>query len=136
MDRGQVYCWGSNEHGQLGHGGIVPNALGDDEHPAAVGVVDLGGKAVQLAAGAMHTCALLDSGDMRCWGRADSGQLGHGNTETIGDDENPVSTPVVPVGGRVRQITAGEAHTCALLDSGDIRCWGLGTDGQAGSQYY
>ena len=132
MDGGQVYCWGSNEYGQLGHGEVGSDALGDDEHPAAVGVVALGGKAAQLAAGAMHTCALLESGDMRCWGRADFGQLGYGATESTDNDTNPASTTIVPVGGQVRQITAGESHTCALLDGGDIRCWGLGTDGRLG----
>ena len=49
-------------------------------------MVDVGGTVVQLTAGDEHTCALLDSGAVRCWGSGFLGQLGYGNTSTIGDD--------------------------------------------------
>jgi alpha-tubulin suppressor-like RCC1 family protein len=51
----------------------------------------VGGPVVQIAAGGDHTCALLDTGAVRCWGRGNFGQLGYGNLNNIGDDETPAS---------------------------------------------
>ena len=48
--------------------------------------MNVGGKATALAAGDFHTCALLDTGTVRCWGKGVNGQLGYGNTDNIGDD--------------------------------------------------
>jgi alpha-tubulin suppressor-like RCC1 family protein len=44
---------------------------------------------VDIAAGSQHTCALLDDGNLQCWGSNDFGQLGLGHVATIGDDEHP-----------------------------------------------
>lgn len=85
----------------------------------------LGGKAVRIAAGTSHTCAVLESGAVRCWGDGDWGKLGYGNGNSIGDDEVPASAGDVQVGGRVVQISAGGSHTCAVLSTGTVKCWGL-----------
>jgi alpha-tubulin suppressor-like RCC1 family protein len=127
---GSVRCWGYAEYGRLGYGNTRP--IGDDELPSSAGNVPVGGTVVQIAAGDFHTCALLDTGAVRCWGRGEAGRLGRGDTEGIGDDEPPSDAGDVSVGGRVVQIAAGGDHTCALLASGSVRCWGLGTDGQLG----
>src|SRR6185295_19801259 len=105
--------------------------IGDNEPPSAAGDLELGGAAVQLAAGARHTCALLDTGAVRCWGSAAQGRLGYANTTDIGDTEVPSAAGDVPLGGRVTQITAGDTHTCALID-GHVRCWGEGSLGRLG----
>ncbi len=88
----------------------------------------------QLDAGAYHTCAVLDDGSVRCWGYGAEGQLGYGNTNTIGDDEAPGSAGPVHLGpGRTaKAISAGDYHTCAVLDDGSVRCWGYGGDGRLG----
>ena len=127
---GAVRCWGSGEFGVLGYGNT--DNIGDDERPATAGDVPLGAPATQLAAGYFHTCALLDTGNVRCWGRNDRGQLGYGNTDNIGDDETPDTVADVALGGRAIALTAGVSHTCALLDTGAIRCWGDGMFGQLG----
>jgi len=87
-----------------------------------------------LDAGAYHTCAILGDGSVRCWGYSGEGQLGYGNTDTIGDDETPASVGPVNLGpGRTaKAISAGDNHTCALLDNGSVRCWGYGTAGRLG----
>ena len=36
----------------------------------------------KVAAGLAHTCAILDNGDLKCWGRDSSGQLGDGGSST------------------------------------------------------
>lgn len=127
---GHVRCWGANYWGQLGYGHT--QAIGDDEVPATAGNVPLGGLATAVAAGSRHTCALLVSGDVRCWGIGSYGKLGYGSTESIGDDETPASAGNVALGGKAVAITAGDEHTCALLASGDVRCWGRGASGQLG----
>jgi alpha-tubulin suppressor-like RCC1 family protein len=82
-------------HGQLGYGNT--NTIGDDETPASAGDVDVGETVTQISAGAAHTCALLASGNIRCWGQGSDGRLGYGNQSDIGDDETPVSAGNVPV---------------------------------------
>ncbi|MCX4246340.1 RCC1 domain-containing protein [Paraliomyxa miuraensis] len=130
LDDASVRCWGSNASGQLGLG--QPGPVGDDETPASVGPVLVGGPTHALVAGWFHTCALLDGGAVRCWGRGNNGRLGYGNTAWIGQTNTPASVGPVNVGGTVVQIAAGNAHTCALLIGGTVRCWGWGTHGQLG----
>ena len=123
-------CWGKNEAGQLGY--AHTNTIGDDETPASAGDVNVGGTVTYIAAGGSHTCALLSSGAVRCWGANFQGQLGYGNQEVIGDNEPPASAGYVNVGGAVRALALGGGHTCAILASGALRCWGMNYDGQLG----
>lgn len=130
LDDGSARCWGSNASGQLGLG--VPGDVGDDESPAAAGAVPIGAPVTALTAGFFHTCALLDSGAVRCWGRGNNGRLGYGNTAWLGINNTPSDAGDVAVGGAVVQIAAGNAHTCALLVGGTVRCWGWAGQGQLG----
>ena len=126
---GRVRCWGYGD-GRLGYGNV--GLIGDDEPPSSAGDVDVGGTVVALAAGGVHTCALLATGTVRCWGLGNQGVLGYGDTETVGDDETPAERGDVDVGGPVKQIVAGAQHTCALLTTGAVRCWGYGGAGRLG----
>ena len=130
LSTGNVRCWGYNGYGQLGYGNT--NSVGGYTTPASAGDVNVGGTVTQITAGANHTCALLSTGNVRCWGNGNSGQLGYGNTNRIGDNESPASAGDVNVGGTVTAISAGQNHTCALLTSGNVRCWGNGNSGQLG----
>lgn len=130
LTTGAVRCWGRGQEGQLGYGNT--NNIGDNETPYTVGDVAIGGAATAITAGTSHTCALLSSGAVRCWGYGGQGRLGYGNTTTIGDNEAPAVAGDVPLGGRATAISAGGSHTCALLDTGAVRCWGAGFAGQLG----
>lgn len=127
---GALRCWGSNASGQLGRG--VAGDVGDDEHPADVPPVAVGGTVLEVAAGWFHTCARLDDLSVRCWGRGNNGRLGYGNTAWIGLSDTPADHGAVDVGGPVIGLAAGNAHTCALMDTGAVRCWGWGAQGQLG----
>jgi alpha-tubulin suppressor-like RCC1 family protein len=128
---GGVRCWGDQTNGQLGYANSED--IGDDELPNG-GDVEVGdGEVIDVVAGHVHTCVLFAAGNVRCWGRGRRpeenavggfGQLGYGNTEDIGDDEVPAEAGDVMVGGPVAQLTAGWVHTCAVLDTGAVRCWG------------
>ncbi len=103
-------------------------------NPVVVGV-GYPAVATQVTAGDAHTCALLDDGNVKCWGLNSSGQLGQGNTTTLGDgDGEMLFLPTVDLGaGRTATaVAAGGSHTCALLDNGTVKCWGLNSSGQLG----
>ncbi|NVB43353.1 hypothetical protein G6O69_36345 [Pseudenhygromyxa sp. WMMC2535] len=130
LSDGGVMCWGGNEYGQLGLGHI--NNIGDDESPSSESAVSLPGAVEQLALGGYHSCALLSGGEVSCWGQNQYGQLGLGHTHDIGDDELPEDAGLVELGGSALAIAAGGAHTCALLENHDVRCWGYNDSGQLG----
>jgi len=91
-------------------------------------------KHVQLASGHVHTCALLVSGSVQCWGENEWGQLGLGYTSQ--SSPYGVSSPtLVPGLTDVASIVAGDHHTCVLLVSGSVKCWGLNNVGQLGLGY-
>ena len=125
-------CWGFNGDGQLGYGNR--STIGDGEPPAAAGPVSVGaGRTVAaVATGDFHTCALLDNGTIRCWGFGFDGQLGYGNRNNIGDDELPSAVGPVALGARALSVSVGGRHSCAVLEDGNVRCWGEGTFGQLG----
>ena len=64
-----------------------------------------------LAAGARFSCARLDTGRVRCWGRGSDGALGYGNPNDVGDNETPASVGPVDLGAG----TNGARHRRRLL---------------------
>jgi len=84
--------------------------------------------ALQIAAGAHHSCALLDTGEVRCWGRNAEGQLGQGDTAL----RDTPSGNAVRLGASVVRLASGAHHNCALLTTGRVRCWGYNAYGQLG----
>lgn len=80
--------------------------------------------AIDVAAGARHSCVVNRHGNVLCWGANDRGQLGDG---TMVDAAEARLT--LGVSG-AREVVAGEAHTCALLDDGQVLCWGDDSRGQ------
>jgi len=136
LDDDSVRCWGNGGSGRLGYGNQTN--IGDNETPDTAGPVNLGTSrtAVAISAGAAHTCAVLDDATIRCWGFGASGQLGYGNTNSVGATSTTTPNTVGPVnlglGRTAKAISAGAAHTCALLDDGSARCWGYGGNGRLG----
>jgi alpha-tubulin suppressor-like RCC1 family protein len=122
---GLVYCWGDNDHGQLGTGDNVSLA-----RPEVA--VDLGGKkAISVAAGFEHSCAVVADGEVYCWGANDKMQLGDGTTT---DRLTPVLIDGGGLGSKVATgIYAGFATTCADTAGSWMYCWGDGDEGQYGT---
>lgn len=127
---GQVTCWGSGANGALGYGNV--DTIGDDEDPVDAGTVRVGAVVQAIAAGWYHTCALLDEGAVRCWGRGNDGRLGYGNTAYVGAFNEPDDVGDVQVGAPVAEITAGLGHTCVRTPTNEVRCWGYNGFGQLG----
>jgi alpha-tubulin suppressor-like RCC1 family protein len=130
---GSVMCWGSGSWGQLGYGNT--NDIGDDEYPYEAGFVDVGDNELSaVTAGQFHTCGLTTVGAVLCWGQGDTGRLGYGSFNTIGENETPGSAGFVPLGVAVVYIASGVSaqHTCALTANGSAICWGSNGFGQLG----
>jgi cysteine-rich repeat protein len=123
-------CWGENNFWQLGR--AHRERVGDNETPGSEPPVRLGGSVMALAAGSEHTCALLTSGAVRCFGNGKNGRLGYGRPNHVGDNEHPEDAGDVPLGGRAIAVAAGARHTCAVLEGGAVRCWGAGETGALG----
>ena len=138
LDNGAVKCWGQNDSNsaQLGLGDF--NNRGDNagEMGANLPAVDLGpGRtATAIAAGGTHTCAILDNGAVKCWGRSNRGQLGYDNSNTVGGSSSQMGAnlPQVNLGLTAKAITAGDQHTCAILSNDSLKCWGGNLFGQLG----
>ena len=140
LDNDAVKCWGLNDDGQLGLGDT--NARGDgagemgDALPAVSLGLSAGVRVVAIAAGDAHSCVLLSSGAVQCWGAGGNGRLGSGNENSRGDEagEMGASLPNVDLGaGRTaKAISVGAAHTCVIRDLNDVVCWGVGGEGQLG----
>ena len=138
LDDGRVKCWGHNTQGKLGLGDTANRGDGANEMGDNLPVANLGTNrtARSLTVGLDHTCAILDDGRVKCWGFNTQGQLGLGDVAHRGDGANEMgdNLPVVDLGTNrtARSLTAGQNHTCAILDDGRVKCWGFNTQGQLG----
>jgi pimeloyl-ACP methyl ester carboxylesterase len=117
---GGVKCWGNNGFGQLGDGTTT-------DHTTPLDVVGLSSGVSVVSAGSNHTCALTQSGGVKCWGGNSDGQLGDGTTTAR---RTPVN--VVGLSSGVSAVSASSSHTCAVTQSGGVKCWGYGDNGQLG----
>ncbi len=123
-----IRCWGNAHYGKLGWG-LEGGSYGDQ--PGEVELTEvIPLNAVDIAAGDLHTCAVLAEGGVRCWGYASYGQLGQASKQ---NGTPPDKMPDIDLGvGKATQVVAGENHSCALLDDGTVRCWGDNADGVLG----
>jgi len=99
----------------LGHG---ENAYSWE--PVTVRGID---NAIAISAGHVHSCAVLDSGSVKCWGSNLRGELGNGGREDIFGYSSQTET-VQGIDNAVAVGVGGLSFSCALLGSGDVKCWG------------
>jgi len=138
LDDGRLKCWGNNQFGQLGLGDMNNRGDGPDEMRKNLPEVVLGNgqSAVSLALGDTHMCAVLNDGTVKCWGQNTYGQLGASDTANRGDEPNEMGDSLLAVdlgtGNKAIAVSAGLAHTCALLEGGSVKCWGWNAFGQLG----
>ena len=121
MDTGGVKCWGSNYIGQLGNGTLYSSSIPLD-------IANLDGPVVALALPGAGSCALTNSGAVKCWGDA-------GLSEPDVSNKMSLITPTLVSGldKDVTAISAGPNHVCALINTGTVKCWGKNYYGQLGA---
>jgi alpha-tubulin suppressor-like RCC1 family protein/pimeloyl-ACP methyl ester carboxylesterase len=124
-ENGIAYCWGGNEHGQVGIGATGGRFTGEPSPrrvatDATFWMVD---------AGSTHTCGVTRVGDVFCWGSNFFGELGTGT-------QTPSTTPVrvqTPSGLSFKSVVAGAYFSCALSTEDQAFCWGSSSYGQLGN---
>lgn len=133
---GRLYCWGRNDHGQVG--------VGNTSSVTTPTVIQgpLAGKYVyDVGTGITHTCAVAGptpapntSSRLYCWGNNEVYQYGIGNNTT----SSTVPMPAATVSGYYPISTSGRDHNCAIMVSNTntaIRkeyCWGYNHQKQSG----
>jgi alpha-tubulin suppressor-like RCC1 family protein len=129
LRNGKVECWGSGTCGMLGNCSKLrhPNKVYDIRTPVEVsGIRD----AVSVSSSDAHSCAVLSSGRIKCWGRNIFGELSGGRKA---GRTGPVLVKGIP---KAVAVSAGGGDngnfTCALLRSGKVECWGVNGDGELG----
>ncbi|MDA8690435.1 hypothetical protein N9M86_05070 [Euryarchaeota archaeon] len=125
LDNGAVSCWGTGGFGQLGNGGTT-----NQNSPTLTSSLGTDRTAVAISSGSHHTCAILDNGDVSCWGNGGNSQLGNGGTT---QQYSPTLTSSLGTSRTAIALSSGNSHTCVILDNGAVSCWGLGSDGQLGN---
>ncbi len=143
VERGRVKCWGGNAFGQIGDGtfsnqrtetsppGFV-ETFNNRYIPVYVRQVE---NAIEVEMGLFHSCALINTGRVKCWGYNIAGQLGRGTAT-----QREVEAAEVLNLEHVTSIAAGNNHTCAIVSppggpAGQVFCWGRGVVGQLGNGF-
>ncbi|CAG5129600.1 unnamed protein product, partial [Candidula unifasciata] len=123
-DTGAVYSWGDGDYGKLGRGGsdgckvpkLIEKLMGQD--------------VVKVFCGAQFSLALTKSGTVFSWGKGDNFRLGHGCEEHI---RHPKQMEGLS-GKKVRSLAIGSMHCLAVLEEGEVYCWGKNDQGQLGDE--
>jgi len=122
LSENSLQCWGRNNKGQLGNGTSGSTGVSTPVYTSSVPST-----VAHIEIGATHSCAISVAGAAWCWGEFTNGRLG---TTASSDAETPTATAFL--GGLASEISAGGAHTCALLTNGTITCFGNNNTGQLG----
>lgn len=134
---GRVKCWGGNAQGQLGLGDTAPRGVSAGQLGASLPWVDLGTDrgAIDLAAGAAVTCAVLDDTTVKCWGDNGTGVSGASTGGEVGDQAEELGDALAAVAlraGEVVDVETDGASACARFADGGLTCWGDNDAGQLG----
>ena len=126
LENQSMVCWGDNEYGQLGDGTTDGSAV-----PIYVNVA-ANETPVEVTVGQVTACALMESGNIYCWGSGYYGKMGNG--EPWSDDyvNTEMRQVLLPEGQGGQTVSISGGHICTILDNGDVYCWGRGNQGQLG----
>jgi hypothetical protein len=126
-DDGLIECWGGNP---ANCGSVEPrNSYGRCSFPWVPTVLNGVTGAVYLGSGNSHLCAVVENGDVYCWGGNGSGELsGDGSTVHV-----PYTAPArIPNLGPASAVSAN-GPTCVVLRTGRVTCWGGAANGNLGN---
>ena len=118
----ETFCWGRNDSGQVGDGSTV-----DRSTPARVTTLSEDDPIVSLSAGGYHSCAVTGSGEVKCWGSNGNGQIG---SDWV--DLSTIPLTVTGLSEAAAAVSCGRNHTCVLLSSGGVACFGRNSNGELG----
>ncbi|GAB4821915.1 hypothetical protein N2152v2_008961 [Parachlorella kessleri] len=126
---GEVFSWGENGHGQLGHSkapGLGFFRLARPEwKPRLLRGLETQ-KVTQISAGQMHSACVTHEGQALMWGSNRFWELG---LPQAVDYHLPTEVPGLH---HVAQLACGGLHSLALLHSGSMLAWGANQNGVLG----
>lgn len=123
-DHDGIFCWGSNEYGQLG---LASKKIQASEVARPIPLTQSYQTTWRhIASGDHHSCALSRSDELYCWGRGDHGQLG---LSTLAHGFQPQKVPL-PTENLIEKLALGSNHSCALTHEGELYCFGKNHHGQ------
>ncbi|PIP17259.1 MAG: hypothetical protein COX44_00885 [Candidatus Portnoybacteria bacterium CG23_combo_of_CG06-09_8_20_14_all_37_13] len=162
LDNGRVACWGRDDNLQIGLrvSGCSQISGKNTNLPVEITrcvdsktcVIDYVEQVIDISAGSEYTCLLFQDHHAECYLDESFGQLGGRPGDRSDDEWYNGCKPYLNDYGRfatgfytnvtesekilltnIKEITAGQYHhTCALLEDGSIRCFGLNQYGQLG----
>jgi alpha-tubulin suppressor-like RCC1 family protein len=118
---GILFCFGKNDHGQLGTGNIVPNQLSSPTQIASGNVLL---KIVDADCGLGHSCVVVEDGTYKCVGSNGYSQSNARGTVDTADVLNWSQAYIGDGGTPALQIVAGELFSCVLQYSMGVICFG------------
>jgi alpha-tubulin suppressor-like RCC1 family protein len=119
---GATWCWGDNSTGIMGTLPGATSALPVRVQAPALASLSAAIGASTIASSARYACALRTDGQPVCWG---------GATRAL-RTASPAPLPL-PSPSRLRLITTGAQHVCALDPAGEAWCGGANYAGQLGN---
>lgn len=133
LDDDSLKCWGAaDNYGPFGDG-----LKGNQLTPVAI---DTGGIGVAaLGMSEYSSCVLLLDNSLKCLGDNTSGQLGHDQSYTSyghNTGETLFTAPDTNLGTdryAVALPDGGYEFSCALLNSNEVKCWGISDSGALGN---
>jgi hypothetical protein len=157
-DTGDVACWGRNERGQtLAPAGSFTQLAGGDQHTCGLltdgtarcwgyddarqATAPAGVRFKQVTCGGFFSCGVRMDDSVECWGQAplppsgpvrmiDGGSFHWCAVLADGSIDCSNGSASLPTGSDFVAVSAGDDHDCALRQSGEVVCWGLGSFGQ------
>ncbi len=123
---GQLYAWGKNQMGELGIGNNQVQPIPQKVQVDGVTSWKSG------ATGFLHSLAITNTGELYAWGFNIHGQLGLGNNT---NQNTPQKVQVDGVTGW-KNVVAGNFHTAAITNTGELYTWGTNGIGQLGIGNY
>ena len=126
-----AWCWGDDADAALGRG------RGQHHQGAGSVVAPIGvrGHFRAIVVAVKRSCAVTGDDRLFCWGRlgreaADDECL---QSNAVPESKFCTSTPRAAWGEqRIKEVTLGSTHSCALLASGESACWGRNDWGELG----
>jgi len=137
----ELYCWGNQQYGKLGNSAFANTGLAT---PSIVNEIELIPEEyfVYVSAANHHTCGLTSMGNIRCWGKSQSGSLGYNTASNqytyppsdpvniFVPNDNQIKFRAVSAGGS--SVTVALQNTCGISTSGKLYCWGSNAGGKLG----
>jgi alpha-tubulin suppressor-like RCC1 family protein len=128
---GYVKCWGLNDVGQLGDGSTTNRPQGVSVPAFDYSSDDTG--AANVTSAGSTVCALSYAETVWCWGYGLQGGLGNGANRNRSVPVRVSGIDGLTPATTAEHVESGGASTCAVMESGAVKCWGANAQGQLGN---